>query len=151
MSILSTFPNYINLGGYDKINELNIDLKNYDKLYEIEVIDKSHPFISFLKGFSQGEYASEIYHGWYHKPKNIAKFYVTNPSRVGNLITCAWIEYAKDLKKEEDFKNQECEKESLVTIYSEYCGSLYESNEFDIDKKVLYKNIINKLIDKLLK
>jgi len=107
-SILSTFPeDCSDIGGYDEIYELSIYLKNYDKLEEIEVIYKFHPFIAFLKGFSQCEYNSEIKHGWFHKPTKIAKFYVKNPSGVGNLITCAWKEYAKDLQKEEHIQKLE--------------------------------------------
>jgi hypothetical protein len=162
-SILSTFPDYSNLGGYDDIYELGIYLKDYDKLEEIEVIHKFHPFIAFLKGFSQGQYNSEIKHGWFHKPTKIAKFYVRNPSGVGNLITYAWKEYANDLQKDEDiqkleegkseeflFKTFNGESEPPVSIYSSYCGSLYESNEFEDDKKMLYKNMINKLMDRLM-
>jgi hypothetical protein len=53
-------------------------------------------------------------------------------------------------KKMKIFKTFNGKSEPPVSIYSSYCGSLYESNEFEDDKKMLYKNMINKLMDRLM-
>lgn len=130
-----------NILDYDEIRGL-VDTNLFTNLDGVEVIDECHPFIHFLKGmtlFMEDKIYQNILHGWFHKETATAKFLVTLPSEVGNFITHAWRLFIKS-------------ENADVYIYSGYCGLLYESNEFEVDKKTFYKNfcknVLNHFIDK---
>jgi hypothetical protein len=127
------------INDYDKIEGL-VDTKLFTVLNDIEIIDDNHNFISFLNGFTHNLFQINILHGWYYKPLGIAKFLVRNPSSEGNIIYFAWQEYLQN----KDGENND------VYIYSTYCGDIYLSNEYDIDKNLFYKNLVSELIMKKL-
>lgn len=128
-----------NIYDYDKLIDHNIDTKLFTDLTDVEIIDEKHPFIAFLNGFSHYLTEGEILHGWYHIPTQTAKFYVkSNPSKYGNIIHCAWERYWKA-----------GHLWLPVHIYGEYCGELYESNEYDIDRPKCYKDLMKHLLTEI--
>jgi hypothetical protein len=125
------------IGDYDEIYELNIDTKSFTNLDGIEIIDNKHQFISFLKGFTHNMIEIDIDHGWFHIESKTAKFIITkqHPSKVGNIIHLAWQKFWNNNYYDYD-----------VSIYSKYCGQFYKSNEYEIDKKSFYKDLINWIV-----
>jgi len=130
----------INVRGYDDMYTIGIYTENFTKLDEVEIIKsegkEDHPFLHFLRGFTLNLFECEIIHGWFHVKSGSAKFYVTNSSKSGSLITHAWKEY---------IRNPDVE----VSIYSYYCGELYEANDFDPYANSCYKQIVTKIIEKI--
>ncbi len=136
---ISTIIEEINQSDYDKIRDL-VDTKLFNILDGIEFIDKNHPFTHYLKGLTV-LYDDTIYlnilHGWYHKETTTANFLVKYPGKTGCIILHAWQQFIGS-------------KNANVYIYGRYCGAIYESNEYETDIKYFYKNIIKKLVDKLV-
>ncbi len=121
---------------YDEIYSLNINTKLFTDLKDVEIISLDHPFIHFFRGFVHNSLQNNIIkHGWYHVPTKTAKFYLEYiDQHIGNAIHLAW--------------NTFWEKDNLdVSIYKSYCGQLYKSNEYDIEKIKFYKELINRFID----
>lgn len=129
----------INVSDYDKIPDL-VDTKLFNILDDIEFIGSEHSFIHFMKGFTvlyDSELCKNILHGWYHKETGTSKFLVKYPNETGNILTHTWKLFIG------------CEKTD-VYVYGRYCGSIYESNEFDVDEKYFYKTMIKNIVDKLV-
>jgi hypothetical protein len=130
----------MNLGHYDDMYEMGIYTKKFTKLDGVEIVKSEgkddHPFLHFLRGFSLNLLKYDIIHGWFHVKSGNAKFYVTDSSKSGGLISHAWKEY---------IRNPDVE----VCIYSSYCGQLYEANDFDPYTNSFYKQLLNKIIEKI--
>ena len=135
MSLSNTY-----LGSYDDMYEIDIYTRNFTKLDGVEIIKsegkEDHPFLHFLRGFSLNLLECDIIHGWFHVKSGNAKFYVTNSSKSGGLITHAWKEYMRNTDVD-------------VGIYASYCGQLYEPNDFDPYTNSFYKQLVIKIMEKI--
>ena len=137
--IVKHFNNYIN--DYDIIDiedndKPSINTKLFTDLTDIVILEDDHPFYSFFTGFTHNMYEdNKIYHGYYHVPTGIAKFYVYYSVEIGNALSIAWKKYINTIY--------------YPSIYKSYCGELYKSNEYEIDEKVFYKQLINHLMNEL--
>ena len=109
----------------DDITKVNNDI--------IPVDDK---FENFLNGIVLN--TDDInYIGVYEKDTKNAFFYITeNDAKLCTIIHNVWHLFHKN----DDIN---------VTIYSTYCGTYYERNDYETDIKYLYKYLITILVNKL--
>ena len=115
---------------------ININTKKFTDLTDIVILEDDHPFYRFFTGFTHNMYKDyEIYHGYYHVPTGMAKFFVQNPIKIGNALSIAWKKYINTIY--------------YPSIYKSYYGELYKSNEYQIDEKVFYKQLICHLMNEL--
>jgi hypothetical protein len=132
---MSEIEKLIQYSNYDEIiinDEKTLNMKNLD----CKIMDENHSFIGFVKGFIHNSIDIDIIHGWYHIESKKAKFIVgDHPSIYGDIIHLAWQKYWNNNGYNYD-----------VSIYSTYCGQLYESNEFDIDNNKTLKKVIKLIL-----
>ena len=115
---------------------ININTKKFTDLTDIVILEDDHPFYRFFTGFTHNMYKDyKIYHGYYHVPTGMAKFFVQNPIKIGNALSIAWKKYINTIY--------------YPSIYKSYCGELYKSNDYEIDEKVFYKQLICHLMYEL--
>ena len=137
--------NNFNVNDYDEIYEVNINTYLFTDLTDIEIIDNKHPFYHYFNGFTHNLYENYIIHGYYHVPTKIVKFYVTNSCKIGNPLSICWKKYWEH--KSENIENIDY---NSIYIYENYCGILYKSNDYEMDKNIFYKEFIKQLLDKTL-
>jgi hypothetical protein len=113
-----------------------MDFREYLEITEdyLTKIDNQHPFYYYLQGLTYNMFDEEVI-GYYNKDNQEVHFYTKDPSKLGNIYHHGWINFNKTEK---------------VKIYSKYCSSYYESNEYNIDEKQYYKYLIDILLNKII-
>lgn len=103
----------------------------------ITFCDVCHDFKNFLNGIILNTGHID-YIGFYDKNTKNVYFYVQGrePHKFCSIIYNAW-----QLFHNNDNIN--------VKIYETYCGQYEERNDYETDRKYLYKYLINMLVDKL--
>lgn len=137
------------LSDYDQmeIKDSIIYTNNFtENMEQFEEIDEKHPFMIYLLGFTHNLLDINIknIHGWFHKETKKAKFFAGHPYDSDSLIYIAWSKYCKGLERMEGIYK---DRENIeISIYRAYCGSLYESNEYEKSEKMFYAMMANKII-----
>ena len=114
------------------LDYIKVDINN-------ELIPVSDDFNNFLKGLTLNTKVF-TYIGFYEENTKNAYFIlksVNKPQEVCTTIYNAW-----QLFHNNDFIN--------VNFYDKYCGQYYCKNDYNIERKYLYKYLMNMYIDNLL-
>lgn len=101
----------------------------------IRLIDVN--FTDFLNGLTLKTLNIE-YIGFYEEKTKNAYFYIKNPDKYKcNVLYNSWQLF--------------CNNDNInVKIYRTYCGYYYECNDYEPDRKYLYKYLMNVIVDKLI-
>lgn len=94
-------------------------------------------FTDFLNGLTLKTLNIE-YIGFYEQKTKDAYFYIHFPSpSTSNIIHNSWQLF--------------CNNDNInVKIYRSYCGNYSECNDYEPDRKYLYKYLMNIIVDKLI-
>ena len=149
LSTITTEENhYCNwISDYDVMYNFNGDCKIEtnkftNNLNYITIMNKNDKFYDYLHKFTYDliNFDNIIYHSWICEFYDglYAKFYVPQgtPPLLKNAIFFAWINYSYN-----SFPNS-------VTIYEDYCGTLYECDDYKYSEKYFYKELIKIAIEK---
>ena len=146
------FHDTYSISDYDSmiIDDTEIDTEEFTKhMDEFEMIDRDHPFITYLIGFTHNQISvlPNFIHGWFHKKTQTAKFYVFMSKTIGNYLYFAWQKYCKMIRERNNIINRNDFNEIQITIYVKDSGRLCESNHYETEEKIFYGEFMKSLID----
>jgi hypothetical protein len=135
------------ISDYDIMCNFNGECKIETKIFTtnleyITIMDKNDHFFGYIHEFTYNlfDFTNIIYHSWIWELNDglYAKFYVpqgTSPL-LKTAIFLAWIKYT-----ENPFPNS-------VKIYEDYCGTLYECDDYKETEPYFYKELLKIMLDK---
>lgn len=107
-----------------------------DKESQLLLIDETHPFNHFINGLTLNKLKDQPMLGYFNEKTLESYFYTQRADKFGAFYTHAWKMFIQN-------------DDADVKIYSKYCGTFYESNEYETDEKYFYRYIFEIISEKI--